>query len=64
MQCRLDDLTTRMTVQLPDSAIAYNLRILLKKKWYEDKRNYKNLNKLTKKQEARLIKVMPHHRLK
>jgi hypothetical protein len=60
---RLDILTTRLTAQLSNSVEAYNLRILLEKKWYDDKKNYKILNKLTKRQEERLSKVLPGHRL-
>mmetsp|Transcript_19212 Transcript_19212/g.17030 ORF Transcript_19212/g.17030 Transcript_19212/m.17030 type:complete len:312 (+) Transcript_19212:262-1197(+) len=58
----VDNLTSKLTSELSNSVAAYNLKILLKKKWYEDKKQYKIMNKLTKKQEERLSRVIPKHR--
>ena len=55
-------MTSRLTSELANSVAAYNLKILLKKKWYEDKKKYKILTKMSKKQKERLSKVFPHHR--
>ncbi|CAI2369556.1 unnamed protein product [Moneuplotes crassus] len=58
----VDKLTSRLTSELANSVAAYNLKILLKKKWFEDKKNYKIMSKLSRKQEERLSKVIPKHR--
>ncbi|CAI2369897.1 unnamed protein product [Moneuplotes crassus] len=58
----VDKLTSCLTSELSNSIGAYNLKILLKRKWYEDKKNYKIMGTLSKKEERRLSKVIPLHR--
>ena len=59
----LENLTSKLIANLSSSVAAYNLKIMLKKRWIENTKNYKILSHINKRQEERLEKILPKHRL-